>query len=90
MRVFVYGDSNSWGTPPDGSQPLVIRTLLEAGGTTTVRQLAVAFQRVNEPQIRRMENEVDGSLTGVEEQAQERDLRWGEWGTCAGNNNISP
>lgn len=36
-------------------QPLVIRTLLEADGTATVRQLAVELQRLNEPQIRRME-----------------------------------
>lgn len=39
-------------------QPLVIRTLLESGGTATVRQLAVEFQRVNEPQIRRMEKRI--------------------------------
>ena len=39
-------------------QPLVIRTLLEAGGAATVRQLAVEFQRLNEPQIRRMEQRI--------------------------------
>jgi hypothetical protein len=39
-------------------QPLVIRTLLEVGGTATVRQLAVTLQGLNEPQIRRMEERV--------------------------------
>jgi ATP adenylyltransferase len=39
-------------------QPLVIRTLLEAGRTATVRQLAVEFQQLNEQQIRRMEKRI--------------------------------
>ena len=39
-------------------QPLVIRTLLEAGGAATVRQLASEFQRLNEPQLRRMEQRI--------------------------------
>jgi hypothetical protein len=39
-------------------QPLLIRSLLEAGGTATVRQLANDFQRLNEPQILRMEKRI--------------------------------
>jgi ATP adenylyltransferase len=39
-------------------QPLLIRTLLQAGGAATVRQLAVEFQRLNEPQVRRMEKRI--------------------------------
>ena len=39
-------------------QPLVIRSLLEAGGSATVRQLAGEFQRLNEPQLRRMEQRI--------------------------------
>jgi ATP adenylyltransferase len=39
-------------------QPLLIRSLLEAGGTATVRQLAAEFQRLNEPQLLRMEKRI--------------------------------
>jgi hypothetical protein len=41
-------------------QPLLIRSLLEAGGTATVRQLAADFHRLNEPQLLRMEKRIRG------------------------------